>query len=202
MQKIRMTNSRHISWLYLFLGGFFAGTLLINIFKSFFLEKMNLLNEASISRLKYLDINNNALLGYVIRERLGIVIILGLLATTYVGLLAMNIFAAWMGLMAGVFLSVSAIRYGLKGIMLILAGILPQYFLLVPACIMLMNWCYLLCAGLYFPHKSMETSYGNKKQFLIRKTGQLTIIIGVVIIASILESYVNPTLLKIFLKLF
>lgn len=196
------TGSRHISWLYLFLGGFLSGVLIINIWRSSFLEGMDLLNAASLSRLKYLDIDGKAFFIYVLRERLGTALALCLLATTYIGTVAISLYAAGLGIMAGIFLSVSAIRYGLKGVFLVAAGIMPQYILLVPACIMLMNWCYQLCTGMYYPHRASENVYGNRKQYFMKKVLQLFFILGVVIIGSLLESYVNPILFSGFLKIF
>lgn len=112
------------------------------------------------------------------------------------------LFALWMGAMAGVFLSVASIRYGLKGIALIAAGILPQYLLLVPACVMLMNWCYQLSMALYHPERAADLRYGTKKQYLMRKAAQLLLILGAVMVGSAIESYINPMLLSAFLKIF
>lgn len=191
-----------MSWLYLFLGGFLAGILIINIWRTPFLQDMELLNAASLSRLRYLEVDGGAFFLYVLRERLGTVFALCLLSTTYIGTYTISVFALWMGTMAGVFLSVASIRYGIKGIALVMAGILPQYLLLVPAYIMLMSWCYELSAALYHPEKALNIRYGTKRQYFMRKAVQLLVIVGAVIIGSTIESYVNPTLLSGFLKIF
>ena len=202
MYKRGQPNSRHISWLYLYLGGFILGIIVTNICRNYFLGDMDLLNAASLSRMKYLEINKNAFFVYAIRERMSSTLILCLVATTYIGIILISMYAVSLGIMSGVFLSIAAIRYGIKGILLVLAGILPQYILLVPACIMLMNWCYQICTGMYFPHKAFDTGYGNPKQYYIKKLLQLIIIIGIVFAGSMVESYVNPILLTSFLKLF
>lgn len=202
VRKIYGTDSRHNSWLYLFLGGFLAGILWINICRNTLFQDMELLNASSLNRLRYLDIDGGTFFLYVMRERMGVVVLMCLLAMTFLGTAAVAAYAFWMGTMAGVFLSVASIRYGLKGIVLIIVGIVPHYFLLVPACIMLMNWCYKLSTALYYPERAVEALYGSRKQYLIRKIPQLLIIIGVVIIGSLLESYVNPTMLSYFLKIF
>ncbi len=202
MYKMTHSNSRHISWLYLYLGGFILGIIVTNICRNYFLGDMDLLNAASLSRMKYLEIDKNAFFVYAIRERMGTTLILCLVATTYIGILLVSMYAVWLGVMSGVFLSIAAIRYGIKGILLVLAGILPQYILFVPACIMLMNWCYQICAGMYFPHKVFESGYGNHKQYYLKKLMQLFIILGVVMAGSMVESYVNPILLTSFLKIF
>lgn len=202
MRKIFGTDRKNISWLYLFLGGFLAGILWINFRSSSILQNMELLNTSSLHRLRYLDIDGGTFFLYVLRERMGAVIIMCLMAITFLGAAAVSVYAFWMGAMAGIFLSVASIRYGLKGIALVLVGIVPHYFMLVPACIMLMNWCYTLSTALYYPERAAESTYGSRKQYLIRKIPQLLIIVGVVIIGSLLESYVNPSLLSHFLKIF
>lgn len=202
MHQIYRTDSRHISWLYLFLGGFLVGVFAMNIWKNLFLQDMELLNAASISRLRYLEVDGGAFFLYVLKERIGMVFLLCILATTYIGIYAVSFFALWMGAMAGVFLSVASIRYGLKGIALIAAGILPQYLLLVPACVMLMNWCYQLSMALYHPERAADLRYGTKKQYLMRKAAQLLLILGAVMVGSAIESYINPMLLSAFLKIF
>lgn len=203
IQKLQSrTVSRRISWLYLFLGGFLVGTLVMNLWRSSFLEEMDLLNTSAINRLTYLEVDSQAFFGYVLRERLGMAVLLCLMATTCIGVAAMAVYMVWMGAMAGMFLSVAAIRYGLKGILLVLAGIVPHYLLLVPACIMLLNWCYSVCVRLYYPHRDKEVFYGNAKQYKMKKFLQLMIILLVVIIGCLLESYVNPILFSNFLKFF
>ena len=202
MHQIYRTDSRHTSWLYLFLGGFLIGVFAMNIWKNLFLQDMELLNAASLSRLRYLEVDGGAFFLYVLKERIGTALFLCILATTYIGIYAVPLFALWMGAMAGIFLSVASIRYGLKGIVLIAAGILPQYLLLVPACVMLMNWCYQLSAALYHPERAADLRYGTKKQYLLRKAAQLLVILGAVMIGSAIESYINPMLLSAFLKIF
>lgn len=202
MHRINRTDSRHISWLYLFLSGFLIGVFVINIWKDLFLQDMDLLNAVSLSRLRYLEIDGGSFFLYVLKERMEIVLILCLLATTYVGVYAISVFALWMGAMAGIFLSAASIRYGIKGIALVLAGILPQYLLLVPACMMLMDWCYKMCTALYHPAKALDIRYGTKRQYLMKKAVQLLVILVIVVIGSAMESYINPIFLSGFLKIF
>ena len=73
-----------MSWLYLYLGGFLAGVFIINIWRNLFLQNMELLNAASLNRLQYLEVDRGAFFLYVVKERIGIVVILGVLATTYI----------------------------------------------------------------------------------------------------------------------
>lgn len=202
MDRMQGTYSRHVSWLYLFLGGFLAGIFAVNMWGDFFLGGTDLLSVPSLGRLRYLEVDSNAFLLYVLKERLGMVLLLCLLATTYMGILVVSGYACWIGMIAGIFLSTASIRYGLKGILLVLVGVLPQYLLLVPACIMLMNWCYRLCTALYFPHQSGELVYGGGRRYLLRRLPKLCLILVIILISSVLESYINPILLTYFLKIF
>ncbi len=202
MYQIYGMDSRHIRWLYFFLGGFFAGILVLNIWRDSFLQDMEFLSAASLSRLKFLEVDGGAFFRYVLRERLGTAILLCLLATTYAGAVSVSAYALWMGTMAGVFLSVASIRYGIRGIALALVSMMPHYLLLVPAYIMLMDWCCHLNMALYHSDRLAEAGRGRGKQYLIRDIPRLLVILGILIAGGVAESYVNPVLLSAFLKIF
>lgn len=198
----RTADSRQIRWLYLFMGGFILGTLAMNLWKTAFMKDMDLLGAASLSRLKYLEVDNSALLAYILKERLGVSAVLLLLSTTGIGNIMVALYASWMGMTAGLFVSVSVIRYGLKGVLLVLAGLMPQCLLLIPAYLMLLSWCSGLYMKLYHPWKEYGQIYDTGHRYYAAKIIQLIIIIGVVIIGSVIESYVNPILLNSVLKIF
>lgn len=202
MHQIYGRDSRHISWLYLFLGGFLMGIFILNLWSGSFLQEMELLNPASLNRLRYMEVDKGTFFAYILRERLGTALLLCLLATTYLGILAVSVYVLGMGVMAGIVLSVASIRYGIKGILLILVSVLPQYLLLVPACIMLLGWCCRLNTVLYHPERSYDVGFATRKQYLLRKVVQLLVIIGIVLVGSVIESYINPVLLSGFLKVF
>lgn len=202
MHQVYETNSRHISWLYLFLGGFVLGILALNIWRDIFLQDMELLNAASLSRLRYMKVDGGSFFLYVLRERMGTVALLCVLATTYLGGVVVAAYTFGMGAMAGIILSVASIRYGIKGVLLIAVSVLPQYLLLVPAYMMLLVWCYRLCMALYHPERSSETGYGIRRPYLFRKAVQLLVILGIILLGSALESYMNPMVLSSFLKIF
>ncbi len=188
--------------LHLFMGGFCLGMILMNFFKQPLLVDTGLLDEYTLYHLKYITIDSNVFFVYVLRERLGMVLVLSVLSTTYLGLAAVWIYTVWMGAAAGMLLSACVIRYGMKGLFLAVTGIFPQQLLLVPACIFLLYWCYDLCANIYFPGLVLENYNIRSKQKIAKKILQLCMLIGVVIMGCVLESYVNPQLLIKFLKIF
>lgn len=197
----RRETERYLKWLFAFAGSFIAGILIMNITKNYFISDGGILNSTILSRIKYLNVDGTMLLRYIIFERVKIAFILIIFSTTFIGIAASYIFVMWQGVLAGMFFTAAIIRYGFKGILLLLAGIFPQQILLIPAWVMLLNWCCQLCCKFYFPQKDLEM-VSNQKHYLVRKGIILLWIIGVVIIGCILESYVNPIILNELLKIF
>jgi len=197
----RRETERYLKWLFAFALSFFSGILIMNITKVYFLSDDGILNFGTLSRLRYLRVDGTMLLRYTLLERLKTAFVLIVFSTTFIGIAASYIFVIWQGALTGMLLTAAVIRYGFKGIILVLAGSFPQQILLIPAWIMLLNWCYQLCSKFYFPNRDTEI-VSNQRHYLARKCIILLWIVGVVIIASILESYVNPIILTELLKLF
>ncbi|MCL2051708.1 MAG: stage II sporulation protein M [Lachnospiraceae bacterium] len=197
----RRETERYLKWLLTFAGSFIAGILIMNIAKTYFLSDGGILNSSTLSRIKYLNVDGTMLLRYTLFERLKTAFILIIFSTTFIGIIASYLFVAWQGVLTGMFLTAAVIRYGFKGILLFFAGVFPQQLLLVPAWIMLLNWGCQLCMRFYFPNRVTEKA-PTQKHYLLRKGAILLWIFGVVIIGSILESYVNPIILTELLKIF
>lgn len=174
----------------------------MNCFRQPLLVETGLLDEYTLYHLKYITIDSNVFFVYVLRERLGTLFVLFVLSTTYLGIVTVWLYTVWLGAAAGMLLSACAIRYGLKGLLLVITGIFPQQLFLVPACIFLLYWCHDLCANIYFPGMVTESYNIRSRQKILKKILKLFLIIGVVIIGCFLESYVNPQLVINFLKIF
>ncbi len=194
-----------------FLTGFFLGTVIMNMGKSILLEKTGLLDEYTLYHMKYMTINSNALFYYVLRQRLGTLLVMAVFATTYLGLAVEIGVVLWYGLAGGSFLSALVIRYGLKGVLFAVTGMIPQYLLYVPAMVLLLFWCENVCRSIYFRHTVYGENGGHGIRrnipLLQKKTPiiQLLLLGGIavlVIMGCMLESYVNPFLLSGLLKVF
>lgn len=187
--------------------GFLLGLFLMNIGKKALLENTDLLSEYTLYEMKYTVIDGNAFFWYVLQKRVGMVLILALLSTTWLGMAATWACAAWLGACGGMLVMAALIRYGIKGILLILVGLFPQGIIYFPVIILLLHWSYEFCITLYFPYRlstnSISIGEDSAKGVLIRKKVlQLLILLGVVIIGCFLESYVNPKLVISLLKIF
>lgn len=183
-----------------FLIGVLAGILIMNLGKSVLLENTGLLDEYALYHMKYMTVDSSSLFYYVLRLRLKSALTLAVLATTYLGLVVCAGAVFWYGLSAGSFLAAVVIRYGLKGILFALAGMLPQYLLYVPAMAALLVWCENLNRKIYFSNRVTADAYSGVPW--TKRMVQLAVIVCVLILGCLLESFMNPNLLERFLKFF
>ena len=187
---------------YLFTIGLFLGILIVNTGYDTWIDNNSLLGTDMIVRLKNSIPDANGLFGYVLKHRLFTVCILGLLATTMVGLPSVCGYICYMGLSAGCLLSVAVIRYGIRGLFLMAAGIFPQGLLLIPSYAALFIWSVSLNRMLYSRGISREYYSGYGKHTYLKKGMQMAGIIVAVIVGCLLESYVNPEIIQFVLKIY
>ena len=200
MQQSSFKNGYYI--IYLFTIGLFLGILIVNLGYDTWITGGSLLGTDMISRLKNSAPDGGGLFGYIVRHRLFTVCMLGLLATTIIGLPVVCGYICYSGLAAGCLLSVAVIRYGIRGLLLMAAGILPQGLLLIPAYTALFIWAVSVNRMLYSKNPYKEPYMRYSKQTYIKKGVQIAGIMAVVIIGCLLESYVNPKMLHFILKIF
>ena len=182
-------------WFCLFLGGFLLGVILMNVCCEIFLTEEGIFAASDINRLKYLEIESKNFFVYVMKKRVRNAVIPVLLSTTMLGSIAVYGCLVWQGMAMGMMITAAVIRFGIKGLLLILAGVFPHQFLLFPAMIMMLVWCYDNCGNraVYRP--------GIQKHYM-KQTVSLLWICFMLLIGCILESYVNPMLVSDILKIF
>ncbi len=173
---------------------------MINLWRGIFLDETDLMGGASVTKLAYLNLNRHAFLWYVIRERMLLMLLMVFLGTTYIGGIAVIIFLLWTGMSVGIVLSAAAIRYGVKGLLLTVVGVFPQYLLLVPACILLLRWCEQTYLGIYDRSLRWNPSI-QRRSYLLKRSPQLILILMLAIGGCIMEAYVNPNLVTGLLRL-
>lgn len=194
----RQFLSKQRNFLTCFGVGLLAGIIIVNLGKGILLGDTGLFNEEILYHMKYMTVDCNALFCYIFRKRIVRLLILAVMATTYLGLVACVGISFWYGTSAGAFLTALALRYGLKGILLAVISVFPQYLCYIPAALLLLNWCEELFRGIYMRGEFNAADKG----LLIRKVGRLALILAAVTGGCLLEGYVNPYLLLGFLKIF
>lgn len=195
-----MRNSTYL--LYLFLVGVFLGILCVNIKYDFWIKEDGLLNTAMLEQLANCELNGSYLMGYILRHRLTEITVVGILALTMLGIPVVCGYIGYLGLSAGCLLSVAVIRYGIRGLFLIAAGIFPQILFLLPGYLLLFSMG-MECSRTFYHRNAERTGWLiSEKQFLLKCLGKALEILIFVLVGCILECYVNPQILHFALKLF
>lgn len=200
MQQPSQKNFYYV--IYLFMIGLFLGILIVNAGYDTWIRNGSLLGTEMILRLKNSVPDGGELFGYIMKHRLFTVFMLGILGTTMIGIPAVCGYVCYTGLSAGCLLSVAVIRYGIRGLLLMAAGVFPQGLLLIPAYIALFVWTLNVNRILY-----AKSPYGDHyiragRQGYLKKGIEIISIVVVVIIGCLVESYVNPKMLHFILKIF
>lgn len=195
-------NNVYALWFYLFLGSFLLGVVVMNMGNEMLLSENGIFSNASIGRLQYIEIDSNGFFQYVLKHRMGEGVVLMILSATGFGLISVYACIIWQGILAGMTVTTAIIRYGIRGLLLLLGGMFPHQLLLIPVKIMLLGWCYENCCRLHFPGKYMQPYYKSGKQQYLRQAIGILWIGVVIIIGCILESYVNPILISDLVKIF
>lgn len=188
--------------LYTLFFGFFAGVLGMILKKESLLYGTGFLDSYTLGPVKYLEPDTGKLLTTVFMQRLFVAALLVILATTYLGRAAAYFYQAWSGLAMGILAAGSIIRYGIKGILLILGSLLPQQLVLIPAFLILSVKCCELCRIMYFRGGVGGFSGKDKGRFLIKKGFDMTASITLIAAGCFVEAYINPRILKLVLVLF
>lgn len=174
----------------------------MNMGNEIFLGDEGIFNTSSINRLKYIEINDGKFMAYVLRQRLGGCLVLLILSTTALGLILTYGVVWWQGMITGMLITAAIIRYGIKGVLLVLGGMFPHQCLLIPGGIMLLGWC---LENYYWFHrygKGAIPYFRSKRQQFFHQGILLLWILLVMLIGCVLESYVNPILISDLIKIF
>jgi len=192
----------YLLWFYLFLGSFLLGVFIMNMGNEALLTDNGIFSSTSMGRLRYIEVDSGKFFKYVLGHRMGEGAALLLLSCTGIGLAAVYAFIIWQGVLVGMTITAAIIRYGIKGLLLLIGGLFPHQLLLIPAQIMLLGWCYENHAKGHPAGRYIPPYYRNGKKLYIKQMAELLWIVLVIFIGCILESYVNPILVTDLVKIF
>ena len=111
--------------------------------------KGSVLDVESLCAVKDLEVQKPAFFFEILKERGGAACLILLGGTTYLAPAICILSAMWIGMCAGMFLTISIVQYGIKGILLLPAATLPQFLLYLPAFYFLLRWCERLYGAIY-----------------------------------------------------
>lgn len=181
---------------YLFFGFFFIGILIANLFGKEKLAQFGIFNTYFLQQFEYARIDETDLFLYIIRERLPVLGFLLLFGMTEFWYPMHILFVSWSGGAIG-FLFVSALsNLGMKGILLVVLSLLPQYIFYFFMYLVLLETQSMMHGecGTGFTGGRMK----NKGKYFI--AGGLILLLA--IFGILTETYLNPFLMKNVLKIF
>ena len=193
---MRLANKQLI----LFIIGICGGILLANLVKSELLSGTELLGENALLQVRYAVIDSKSLFLRLLGQRLGEAILLMLLSTTFLGLAAVWFYAFRYGLSLGLLLTVLLAEHGIRGLLLLVAGLLPQMLVYVPVWALLLALAERTCRRLYY--LSGNEGLAGLKRMGIHLSAQTGLLLFMLAVGCWLEAYVNPYLLRLVVKIF
>ena len=143
----------------LFFLGIILGIVFVILNRSKLQTNIYLLNEEWILYMQTNQINEKSMFAYVLLKRLKELGMMILLSTTIAGVVFLYGLVSIYGAGLGVLLAVSSFRYGVKGLMLVLAASFPQILVYLPVFLYIFHLCYLLCIKLYLIQNSFKNSF-------------------------------------------
>ena len=186
--------------LILFIIGICGGILLANLTKSELLSGTELLGENALLQVRHAVIDSKSLFLRLLVQRLGEAVLLILLSTTFLGLVAVWFYAFHYGLSLGLLLTTLLAGHGVKGLLLLVAGLLPQMLVYVPVWALLLALAERTCRRLYYLNGN--EGLAGLKRMGIHLSAQTGLLLFMLAVGCWLEAYVNPYLLRLVVKIF
>lgn len=167
-----------------FMTGFVLGVLYMILLGN--AENSNMLMSSYFfSKYQYMEFAPMQLFGYILKSRLSLLIFLWLMGLTVVGSMTVLLFGLWAGFSFGLILTMAVIKLGIAGILLCVISMFPQYLIYFPA----------FLYGLLRIYEMSQQKKWNSAYLVSFGLTAVLIVAGV-----LLESYVNPALLKLLLS--
>ncbi len=163
--------------------GFFVGILYANIPARNYIISTGIFTQFYMEQYADVSVNTEDYFLYLIRVRVFPLILVGVAACTKFRKGVASLILLWTGFSSGMIFTASAMKIGVKGIILCLISLLPHFLFYVAAYIIILWFLFQYPRG----------------KWTVQKT---TAVCLFVVTGMILECYVNPVLVKLFLKLF
>lgn len=185
-------NSKKIAAL-LFILGFLIGIIIANCFKSSYKEQMKILENDTFAVITTGELSYQKLFFYSFGLRVKEFFIFWLLCITILGIPYLMYKIVHTGYIVGFFLSVLCIQYGIKGLVLSVAYIFPQFLIYLPITLVCLKRGYLLAMEM---KRGNSSDLRNKAKLLYSQLLPIFIMLVLIGIGCVLETYVGAAILK------
>lgn len=161
--------------------GFLLGIVYVNFIARKYIAEPGIFSDFFLNQFQSVSIDVKEYIWYLLRLRAVPILALAGLSFTKAGKAAAVLFLIWTGISAGILISAAVLNMGIKGSILCLVGLFPQFLLYIPAYVVLLWYCYTV----------PQTHWNRQKTIFV----SLAMSVGI-----ILEMYVNPIIVKAFLS--
>ncbi len=161
--------------------GFFAGIIYANLMSKDYIASIGIFNDFFLDQYSQAEIDVMEYMWYVIRIRVTPVILIAALGSTRLRRAVAAAFLAWTGFGGGMIMTSAVLKMGIKGLILCLIALTP-HFIFYAAGYMVLLWYLYTCP---------------ESKWNMAKTVRMILFITV---GVLLECYVNPIIMELFLK--
>lgn len=176
--KIFHTRKQFLAF---FMPGFLAGTIYVNFIAKKYMAEPGIFNDYFLNQFVNVKIDVRDYLWYLIRLRAVPFLVLGIFSFTRLRKAAAVFFLIWTGISGGILISAAAAELGIKGCLLCVTALFPQFLFYIPAFLILLWYC---CSA-------PQTRWNRQKTIFV---------VLMMSLGLILELYVNPIIVKCFLS--
>ena len=161
--------------------GFFAGIIYANLMSKDYIASIGIFNDFFLDQYSQAEIDVMEYMWYVVRIRVTPVILIAALGSTRLRRAVAAAFLAWTGFGGGMIMTSAVLKMGIKGLILCLIALTP-HFIFYAAGYMVLLWYLYTCP---------------ESKWNMAKTVSMILFITV---GVLLECYVNPIIMELFLK--
>lgn len=168
-------------FLVFFMPGFLLGIIYVNFIARKYMAEPGIFSDYFLNQFQSSSIDAREYIWYLLRLRAVPFLVLAGLSFTKARKISAVLFLVWTGISGGILISAAVLNMGIKGSLLCIVGLFPQFLLYIPAYVVLLWHCY----------TAPQTHWNRQKTLFV----SLAMAVGI-----ILEMYVNPVLVKAFLS--
>ena len=164
-----------------FMPGFLLGIIYVNFIAVKYMAEPGIFSSYFLEQFRSADIVAEEYLWYLVRVRIFPFLVLAGLSLTKARKLSAVLFLVWTGISGGILISLAVSSMGIKGTILCMVGLFPQFLFYIPAYLVLIWYAYTYPGSQWNRQKSIFVSF-------------------MMAAGLILEIYVNPLLVQGFLS--
>src|SRR5699024_8954177 len=125
-------------FLVFFMPGFLLGIVYVNFIARKYMAEPGIFSDFFLDQVQSVSIDAKEYIWYLLRLRAVPFLALAGLSLTKAGKVSAVLFLVWTGISAGILISAAVLNLGIKGSILCLVGLFPQFLLYIPAYVVLL----------------------------------------------------------------